>query len=297
MLDPANIDYKSLGFKAGLEIHHQLKAKRKLFCYCPAERDAELQKKPEFIFHRRFRAVMREMGDFDPGMLVEVEKGYLVIYHANDEHVCTYELDETPPFWIDENSIDTGFHLAALFNCKSPTQEIVVNRKQYLDGSITTGFQRTFIIARDGHVELPGGKKVSITNILIEEDSARKIKTEDRGRTVYYNLDRLGIPLTEIITDHMDIDTPEELALTAKMIGLNLRITGLVMRGIGVARQDVNISITGGVRAELKGVQNMACFRNTAPVRCAGNLHLLKSRRSLLASRFQKKTSSIIMLI
>lgn len=258
MLDPANIDYKGLGFKAGLEIHHQLKAKRKLFCHCPAELDTELQKKPEYIFHRRFRAVMGEMGDFDPGMLVEVEKGYLVIYHANDEHVCTYEMDETPPFWIDNDSIDAGFHLASLFNCESPAQEIVVNRKQYLDGSITTGFQRTFIVARDGHVELPGGKKVPITNILIEEDSARKIKTEDRGRTVYYNLDRLGVPLTEIITDHKAVDTPEELIETAKMIGLNLRTTGLARRGIGVARQDVNISIDGGNRAELKGVQDLA---------------------------------------
>ena len=199
MLDPENIDYKALGFKAGLEIHHQIKSKRKLFCHCPAELSQQLQKEPEFTFHRRFRAVMGEMGDFDPGMLVEVEKGYLVIYHANDDHVCTYEMDETPPFWTDEESIDVGFHLASLFKCESPAQEIMVNRKQYLDGSITTGFQRTFIVARDGHVELLGGKKVRISNILIEEDSARKIKTEDRGRTVYYNLDRLGVPLTEML--------------------------------------------------------------------------------------------------
>jgi len=208
---------------------------------------------------------MGEMGDFDPGMLVEVEKGYLIIYHADDAHVCTYEMDETPPFWIDQESIDVGFNLANLFNCESPAQEIVVNRKQYLDGSITTGFQRTFIIARDGHVELASGKKVPITNILIEEDSARKIKTEDRGRTVFYNLDRLGVPLTEIITDHRAIDNPEDLVQTAKMIGMNLRMTGLVRRGIGVARQDVNISIEGGNRAELKGVQDLAML----PIYCA----------------------------
>jgi glutamyl-tRNA(Gln) amidotransferase subunit E len=265
MLDPDNIDYRVMGFRAGLEIHHQIKSKRKLFCHCQAELSQHLQKVPQFVFHRRFRAVMGEMGDFDPGMLVEVEKGYLVLYHANDEHVCTYEMDETPPFWIDHESIDVGFNLASLFNCESPAQEIVVNRKQYLDGSITTGFQRTFIVARDGHVELPNGKKIPITNILIEEDSARKIKTEDRGRTVYYNLDRLGVPLTEIITDHRAIDNPEDLVQTAKMIGLNLRVTGLVRRGIGVARQDVNISIDGGNRAELKGVQDLAML----PTYCA----------------------------
>ncbi len=177
VINSKNINYRELGFKAGLEIHHQLKSNRKLFCHCPANLDEDLQKKPQYTFHRRFRAVMGEMGDFDPGMLVEVEKGYLVIYHANDEHVCTYEMDETPPFWPDDNAIDIGYHIATLFNCESPVEEIVVNRKQYLDGSITTGFQRSIIVARDGYVELKSGKKVAIPNSLIEEDAARKIKT------------------------------------------------------------------------------------------------------------------------
>lgn len=260
MLDPDNIDFKKLGFHAGLEVHHQLKSKKKLFCNCPAEYDYDLQKKPQYMFHRRFRAVLGEMGDYDPGMLVEVEKGYLIFYHANDEHVCTYEMDETPPFWPNQEPIDMGIHLSYLFNCKSPVNELVINRKQYLDGSITTGFQRTMIIARDGYVELTSGKKISITNILVEEDAARKIKTENRGRTVYYNLDRLGIPLTEIITNHEDIESPEELIETAKMIGLNVRANNLVKRGIGTARQDINISISGGDRVELKGVQDLSMF-------------------------------------
>lgn len=258
LIDEKNINYKELGFKAGLEIHHQLKSERKLFCHCPANLDEELQKKPQYTFHRRFRAVMGEMGDFDPGMLVEVEKGYLVIYHANDQHVCTYEMDETPPFWPDDNAIDIGYHIAAIFNCESPVEEIVVNRKQYLDGSITTGFQRSMIIARDGYVELKSGKRVAIPNILIEEDAARKIKTENRGRTVYYNLDRLGVPLTEIITDHNDVENPGELVETAEMIGLNLRTTDFVLRGIGSVRQDVNLSIKGGNRVEIKGIQDLS---------------------------------------
>ncbi len=288
MIDPEKIDYRKLGFKAGLEIHHQLKSSRKLFCHCPAELSADLQKNPDFTFHRRFRAVMGEMGDFDPGMLVEVEKGYLVIYHANDAHVCTYEMDDTPPFWLDMESVDTGYKLASLFNCESPAEEVVINRKQYLDGSITTGFQRTMIIARDGHVKLASGKKITITNILIEEDSARKIKAEDRGRTVYYNLDRLGVPLTEIITDHNEIDTPELLIEAIKMIGINLRLTGLGRRGIGVGRQDVNISIDGGDRVELKGVQDLSLLTKF----CAHEVcrqHALIDIQSKLASLNLKK--------
>ena len=265
MLNPHDIDFKALGFRAGLEIHHQLKSKRKLFCRCPAELSTVLQKEPEYTFQRRFRAVMGEMGDYDPGMLVEVEKGYLVTYHADSEHICTYEMDETPPFEPDEEAIDAAFHIAFLFHCRSPVDEIVVNRKQYLDGSITTGFQRTCIVARDGYVEILNGKKIPITNILVEEDAARKIRTEDRARSVYYNLDRLGVPLTEIITDHRAIDTPEELMETARMIGMNLRTTGLVRRGIGAVRQDVNLSIAGGRRVEIKGVQDLSIF----PKMCA----------------------------
>lgn len=288
LIDPKNVNYEELGFKAGLEIHHQLKSQRKLFCHCPANLDEGLQKEPQYTFHRRFRAVMGEMGDFDPGMLVEVEKGYLVIYHANDEHVCTYEMDETPPSWPDDEAIDIGYHIAALFNCESPVEEIVVNRKQYLDGSITTGFQRSMIIARDGFVELKDGKKVAIPNILIEEDAARKIKTEDRGRTVYYNLDRLGIPLTEIITDHNDIDNPKQLVETAEMIGLNLRTTDFSMRGIGSVRQDVNISITGGNRVEIKGIQDLALL----PKWCALEVyrqHSLIEIESILKDRQVEK--------
>jgi glutamyl-tRNA(Gln) amidotransferase subunit E len=163
-----------------------------------------------------------------------------------------------------------------------------VNRKQYLDGSITTGFQRSMIVARDGFVELKSGKRVGIANILIEEDAARKIKTEDRGRTVYYNLDRLGVPLTEIITDHNDVENPGELVETAEMIGLSLRTTDFAMRGIGSVRQDVNISITGGNRVEIKGIQDL----NMLPKWCALEVRRQQSLieiESILKSRSVEK--------
>lgn len=289
MLDPSCIDFRGLGFRAGLEVHHQLKSKRKLFCHCPAELSLRAQKEPQYSFQRRFRAVMGEMGDFDAGMLVEVEKGYLVTYHADSDHICTYEMDETPPFSPDNETIDSGFHIANLFNCKSPVEEIVVNRKQYLDGSITTGFQRTFIVARDGFVELLDGKKVSITNILIEEDAARKIKAQNRGRSVFYNLDRLGIPLTEIITDHEAIDSPEVLLETAQMIGLSLRTTGLVRRGIGAVRQDVNLSITGGNRVEIKGVQDLSMLLDMCVLEVCRQQALIDIRSKLEKSVAEKE--------
>ena len=259
MLDPNNLDFIKLGFHAGLEVHHQIKSDRKLFCNCPPilEEDPEAM---DYSFFRYFRPVLGEMGDFDPGMLVEFEKNYKVIYFARERNTCTYEMDETPPFAPDPEAIRKGFLLSAYFNCSAFAEEIVVNRKQYLDGSITTGFQRTFICGRDGWVPV-NGKKVRITNVHIEEDAARRVNWIDTSnRTVYFNLDRLGVPLTEIITEYTDVDTPDELIETAKQIGRVLRLSRVGRRGLGSARQDVNITIDGGDRVEVKGVQDLDMF-------------------------------------
>ncbi|TFG20677.1 MAG: Glu-tRNA(Gln) amidotransferase subunit GatE [Promethearchaeota archaeon] len=253
MLDPNNISFEKLGFKAGLEVHHQINSKRKLFCHCkPALRTNP----PDYLFERKFRPVLGEMGDFDEGMLIEYEKGYRVIYHAYSDCTCLYEQDEQPPFWPDLDAIYSGFELSHWLNCSALVDVAIVARKQYLDGSITTGFQRTLIVARDGWVEV-NGKRVKITNLTVEEDAARKLKTENYGRTVYYNLDRLGIPLVEVITDHKDCSNPKDLKKLAEIIGLTLRLSGIGRTGIGSARQDVNISIKGGDRVEIKGVQDL----------------------------------------
>jgi glutamyl-tRNA(Gln) amidotransferase subunit E len=259
MLDPKHVDFKKLGFRAGIEVHHQTRSDRKLFCRCPPLLEENPQNM-DYSFYRYFRPVLGEMGDFDPGMLVEFEKGYKVIYYACERNTCTYEMDETPPFHPDMETIEKGYILAGYFNCSALAEEIVVNRKQYLDGSITTGFQRTFIIGRDGWVPV-FRKKVRITNLHMEEDAARRVDWTDTGaRTVYFNLDRLGVPLTEVITDHRDIETPEELIELAKQIGRVLRMSRIGRRGLGTARQDVNVSIDGGNRVEIKGVQNLDLF-------------------------------------
>jgi len=259
MLDPENVDFERLGFRAGLEVHHQIRSASKLFCRCPPT----LEENPEnldYTFYRYFRPVLGEMGDFDPGMLVEFEKGYKVIYYACERNTCTYEMDETPPFPPDMEAIRKGFLLALYFNCSALAEEVVVNRKQYLDGSITTGFQRTFIVGRDGWVPVHG-KKVRISNVYVEEDAARRVNWCDTAdRTVYFNLDRLGIPLTEVITDHRDVDSPQELIELARQIGRVLRISRIGRRGIGSVRQDINLSIEGGNRVEIKGVQDLAMF-------------------------------------
>jgi len=278
-----NYNYSAIGLKVGLEVHAQLTSNRKLFCHCKPEL-LPPHLEPDYLFERRFRPVLGEMGDFDAGMLVEFEKSYRVIYETfNDYNICTYEMDETPPFMPCMNTIQNGFKISSFFNCASPVDEIIFNRKQYLDGSIPTGFQRTAIIARDGYIQLKD-KKVRINNVLIEEDAARRIRFYDRSnRTVYFNLDRLGIPLTEIITNHEDCTTPEQLLQLGMLIGLSLRILGVGKRGIGSIRQDVNISVDGGSRVELKGIQDFRRIKKYVDHEIFRQLALLEIRNDLMA--------------
>ncbi|MHA2174646.1 MAG: Glu-tRNA(Gln) amidotransferase subunit GatE [Candidatus Hodarchaeales archaeon] len=280
--DSLKLNYAELGFCAGLEIHAQLESQRKLFCHCSPELvppDAI----SDYQFERFFRPVLGELGDFDEGMLVEFEKHYRVIYETFGDNICTYEMDETPPFTSCKDTINLGFKLAKYLNCKSPVNEIIFNRKQYLDGSITTGFQRTTIIARDGYIPLKDGGKVRINNVLIEEDAARRVNFVDRAsRTVFFNLDRLGIPLTEIITNHLDCHDPVTLQEIALLLGLGIRVLGIAKRGIGTIRQDVNISITEGSRVELKGIQNIRDLKKYCDHEILRQLALLEIRKVLL---------------
>ena len=292
MTDQSNHDYEKLGFRGGVEIHAQLSSTRKLFCHCKPNL-IDPKNVPDYYFERRFRPVLGEMGTFDAGMLVEFEKSYRVIYEKYDDTICTYEMDETPPFYPDFETIKVGYIIGNFFNCRSAVDEAIFNRKQYLDGSIPTGFQRTVIIARDGFIRLKGGKKIRINNVLIEEDAARRVRYVDRAdRTVYFNLDRLGIPLTEIITNHEDCHNPNELMETAFLIGLTLRVLGVAKRGIGSVRQDVNVSITGGDRVELKGIQNIKDMKNYIDREITRQLALIRIKkilnsRGVLESDFQ----------
>ncbi len=245
----STIDYEKIGFKAGIEIHQELETSRKLFCLCSPELTTD---KADFLITRYFRPVLGELGEYDRQMIVEFDKDLTVIYEGYNRINCSYEIDETPPFEPDFESIDICLELALLLNAHI-VDELHVCRKNYLDGSVPCGFQRTIYVGTDGYVPLPSGKKIGITTICCEEDAARKIKQE--GRKVFYRLDRLGIPLVEIVTDP-DCSNPDEVFETALRLGLLLR-SSKVKRGIGTIRQDLNVSIKGGARVELKGVQKL----------------------------------------
>jgi glutamyl-tRNA(Gln) amidotransferase subunit E len=243
-------DYQKVGFKSGLEIHQQLLTEKKLFCRCPAghyskDFDAEIL--------RHMRPTLSEMGVYDGTALMEFKTKKDIIYRINRNTVCTYEMDDTPPFLMNEDALDIALGIGMLFNCNI-VDELHIARKQYLDGSIPTGFQRTAICALDGWIPYKD-KKIKIVQMSIEEDSCREVS--DIGHERFYKTDRLGMPLIETVTEPA-MKTPFEVAEVAWILTNTVRSTHKVRRGIGSAREDVNVSVTGGTRIEIKGVSKIS---------------------------------------
>jgi Glu-tRNA(Gln) amidotransferase subunit E-like FAD-binding protein len=243
------IDYEKIGFKAGLEVHQQLET-HKLFCNCPSLVNDE--SKPDIIIKRKIRAVAGETGEVDKAAAFEKARARTFIYEACKTSSCLVELDEEPPHDVNEEALNFALEIALLLNAK-PVDKIQFMRKTVIDGSNVSGFQRTALIATDGFIETSKGK-VNIPTICLEEEAAKKIS--DNGNEVTYRLDRLGVALVEIATD-ASIKDNEHAKECASIIGMILRSTGKVKRGIGTIRQDVNVSIAGKQRVEIKGFQEL----------------------------------------
>ena len=233
--------------KIGIEIHQQLDTK-KLFCPCESR---VTDQAPDYTIRRKQRAVLSEMGKFDPAAMAEMKKDRTFSYESYDR-LCLVELDEEPPHPLNKEALGIAAQAAMLMGAKI-AEEIHVMRKTVVDGSNTSGFQRTALIATDGHVDTKEGK-IRIPSICLEEDAARIIEKKDTETT--YRLDRLGIPLIEIATSP-DIKTPEQAREVAAAIGRILRSVK-IKRGLGTIRQDLNVSIEGSERTEIKGVQDLA---------------------------------------
>ncbi len=242
------MNYEKLGFRAGLEIHQQIEGK-KLFCSCPTVIKNE---KPDFIIARRLRASAGEKGEVDIAARYEQKIGKEFIYNIYKDCTCLVELDEEPPHEVNKEALKIAFQVSLLLNANI-VDELHFMRKVVIDGSNTSAFQRTGLIATNGYIETSKGI-VKIPTICLEEE-ASKIEEKSDSRVVY-NLSRLGIPLMEIATD-ASIKDPEHAKEVAEKLGMILRSVNGIKRGIGTIRQDVNVSIENGTRVELKGFQEL----------------------------------------
>ena len=244
---------KKVEMKSGIEIHQQLDT-GKLFCRCPSILRNE---KGDWVARRKLHAVAGESGRVDLAAKHERDKNKEFIYEGFSDTCCLIEYDEEPPLQMDKEALKIVLQVALLLNCEIlPVTQIM--RKTVIDGSNTSGFQRTTLVARNGFIETSFGR-VGIDGVCIEEDSARTI--EQASDHVTYRLDRLGIPLIEIATAP-DIYYPEQVKEAALKIGEILRACK-VKRGLGTIRQDINLSIPGGVRVEIKGFQDPSMMTRT----------------------------------
>jgi glutamyl-tRNA(Gln) amidotransferase subunit E len=269
------IDYAKIGLKVGLEIHQQLNTKAKLFCSCPP---ALFKEEPEITFLRRLRPTQSELGQVDPAAFFEFQKGIKIRYEANRATSCLVEMDEEPPHPLNMDAVEVVLTAALMMNMQ-PIDEVHVMRKTVIDGSNTTGFQRTCIIASDGCIKV-GEKIIPMQAASLEEDAARKTGTQDDGKTICYRIDRLGIPLIEVATAPV-IYSPMEAQEVAFAIGRILRDTGKVMRGLGTIRQDLNVSLPNGALIEIKGVQELELISKVVEYEVQRQLGLIQVKEEL----------------
>lgn len=266
--------------KAGLEIHQQLNT-HKLFCNCPSE-IIDDKEKPDLIIRRELRTQSGETGETDEAAKFEVSKKKVYEYRFYNKSCCLVELDEEPPHEINKEALKITLQFAKLVNARI-NSIVEVMRKTVVDGSNTSGFQRTALIAINGKLKLKN-KEVSIPTICLEEDAAKIVKKED-NKTIY-NLSRLGIPLIEVATGP-DLSSPEEVRECAERIGLLLRSLK-VKRGLGTIRQDVNVSIEGGARVEIKGAQDLKALKEIVKIEVQRQKKLLEIRDELKKRNFKE---------
>src|SRR3989344_88810 len=291
------MNLSELGLKCGIEIHQQLEGK-KLFCSCPTIlRDDN----PHFKVKRKLRAMEGEGGKIDIAAMAEQNKNKFFVYEGYHDTTCLVEIDEEPPHEINQEALYTTLQLSKIMNADIASI-IQVMRKTVVDGSNTSGFQRTALVARNGKISTSTGE-VRIDNINLEEDSCKNISETPEERT--YRMDRLGIPLIEIGTA-ADITSPQQCQEAAKKIGLLLRSLTGVKRGLGTIRQDVNVSIAGGNRIENKGAQDLHQLPLLVEYEAKRQHELLKIKMELkviklnqiqiidLTNLFVKSTSKII---
>lgn len=242
------INLDKIGLRVGLEIHQQLLTNKKLFCNCrPLESDEYTIR-----FSRKLRATKSELGEYDPAALFENRKSKTIIYYANPQSSCLVEHDDEPPHEINTDAINIALIIAHSLK-SSIFSEVHTMRKIVVDGSNTSGFQRTMLVAQGGYLDVEG-KHIGVQSLCLEEDAAKLIRDKETERS--YSLDRLGIPLVEIALEPVE-GSPSEIKKIALALGRLLRITKKVTRGIGSIRQDVNISVMGGGVVEVKGVQQL----------------------------------------
>lgn len=277
------LDYDEIGLMCGLEVHQQLLTSTKMFCHCPAGLYTE---EVDGTVLRHMRPTLSELGEYDGTALMEFKTKKNIIYLLHKSNVCTYEMDDTPPFLVNQQALDVTIEQCLMLGCDI-VDEVHIARKQYLDGSIPTGFQRTAIVGVNGGLPFHG-RTLPIIQVSVEEDSCREVL--DQGHLIVWRTDRLGMPLIETVTGP-ELHTPQQAAEAILLVGRVCRSTRHVRTGMGASRQDVNVSVRGGRRVEIKGVPKAGWAPGLVHGEAVRQVNLLKLRDELHRRGFTTRAS------
>jgi len=281
-------DAKEVRLRVGLEVHQQLASHTKLFCSCPIVKTDEFP----YSFSRRLRPAQSELGRVDSAVSFEFETGKQSVYRWNPESSCLVDADEEPPHELNSDARETALVVATMLHA-ALVDEIHIMRKLVIDGSNTSGFQRTAVVALGGSMEA-GGVRVGVQTVTLEEDAARILGEDDSSR--YFALDRLGVPLVEIALETVT-GPPELVEAVALSLGRALRATGRVERGLGTIRQDLNVSVMGGGVVEVKGVQKLNLIQKVVVYEATRQMSLSRiaqelAKRGVMAAECTRKDVS-----
>ena len=211
----------------GLEIHAQITAlNSKLFCSC--------------------RGNYRELGP-----------------NTNICEICCGLPGSLPV--INQKAIEYSAMTSLALGCKVP-DKIMFYRKNYFYPDLPKNFQITQYnvygfssIGVDGLYELDDAKQIRISRIQLEEDPGRIAYSEGgmnvrNSALIDYN--RAGVALIEIVTEP-DFTGPKEVRQFLNKLSLTLEHIGVCDTLLeGSVRCDVNVSMEGGNKVEIKNINS-----------------------------------------
>ena len=228
----------------GLEIHAQLKTKTKMFCASKNDPDADTP-------------------------------------NVNICPICVGHPGTLPS--INKKAVEYIVKIGCALNCKI-AERTKFDRKNYFYPDIPKGYQISqydLPLCYEGYLEILG-KKIRITRVHLEEDTAKSIHSTEGYSYVDFN--RSGAPLMELVTepDIRNADEAKEFCENLQKILQYLGVSDANMEK-GQMRCEVNISLKKkdsdkfGTKVEIKNLNSFKAVRDSIAFEIKRQTEILES--------------------
>ncbi len=169
--------------------------------------------------------------------------------------ICLGHPGSKPMF--NKKVMEYALKLCVALGC-NVEKEIAFSRKTYFYPDMGKNFQITqyeIPLGKKGTIKLKSGKIVKIERIHIEEDPASLVHEKGIADSKFVLIDynRAGIPLCEIVTEPC-MNSPAEAREFLKELTRIVKYLKVFDENNGVLKSDLNLSIPGHPRAEIKNV-------------------------------------------